>query len=466
MEYYEIPMHTLVELIKAGDIDSASLRNKFLKRISQNNPSLNAFISVNENPGSENISVDSKLAGIPIAVKDNIAVKDMRLTCGSLMLENYISPYDATVISRLKRAGAVILGKTNMDEFAMGSSNEYSYFGNVVNPVDSERVPGGSSGGSASAVAAGLAPAALGSDTGGSVRQPASFCGVVGFKPSYGRLSRWGLVAFASSLDQIGFITKDVQDAIILYEICAGPDEHDNTMINESPPPIDYSFWDGKIPKIAVLSQSFSPAVDEKIKQRLRQVLDYLDAEVVEVTIPELDYAVPVYYIIAPAEASANLARYDGVRYGFRVEEVQDIMDMYFRTRSQGFGKEVKRRIMIGTFVLSAGYQEKYFGKAQKARRLFYNKLMEVFSEYDFVACPTTSTDAFKFGEKLDDPVEMYITDIFTVSANLIGAPAISIPMHRQGELPYGLQLMSAPRKDAELLSFSAITEDKLTQMR
>ncbi len=458
MELHQLPVHILIDLIREGRTSPASVREYFARRIDQLNGDLNAFITVLDFARDD--SGDGKpLAGVPVAVKDNISVAGVRLTCGSRMLENFEAVYDATAVARLKQAGAVIAGKTNLDEFAMGSSNEYSYFGAVKNPADPERVPGGSSGGSAAAVAAGMVPAALGSDTGGSVRQPASFCGIVGFKPSYGRISRWGLVAFASSLDQIGFLTRDVRDAALLYEITAGPDEHDATMIQSPPERVDFNMWNDRTPRVAVLSQSFSDSVAESIRDRIGEIASKLGAEKIE--IPELEYAVPIYYIIAPAEASANLARYDGVRYGFRAEDVADAVDLYFRTRTQGFGPEVKRRIMIGTFVLSAGYQDEYFKRAQKGRRLLANKLGEVFERFDFVISPTTTTAAFRFGERTEDPISMYLSDYFTVIANLIGAPAISIPVHREGELPYGLQIMAAPRHDAELLSFAAAVEEK-----
>ncbi len=462
MELHQLPLHTIVDLVKRGEVSSEFVRKYFAGRIEELNPKYNAFITVADFAG-DNSGDAGKLAGVPIGIKDNISVAGMKLTCGSRMLANFEAVFDATVVARLKDAGAVIAGKTNLDEFAMGSSNEYSYFGPVKNPVDPERVPGGSSGGSAVAVASGMVPAALGSDTGGSVRQPASFCGVVGFKPSYGRLSRWGLVAFASSFDQIGFLTRDVRDAALLYETTAGPDPHDATMIPTAPEPVDFEMWNSRKPRVAVLSQSFSEAVDPAIRERIRRVSELVGAE--EIEIPELEYAVPIYYIIAPAEASANLARYDGVRYGFRAEGVSDLMELYFRTRSEGFGDEVKRRIMIGTFVLSAGFQSQYFGKAQRARRLVAQKFAEVFDRFDFVLSPTTPTPAFKFGEKTADPVAMYLSDYFTVAANLIGAPAISLPVHRDGELPYGLQIMGAPRKDAELLAYAELIEQEVGQI-
>lgn len=462
-----MPLHTIVDLLKRRELLPVDVVRSYVNRIEQLNPVLNAFITLDIETAlllAQTADLSTPLAGAPIAIKDNIVTKNLRTTCGSKILHNFVPPYDATAVLRLKSAGATILGKTNMDEFAMGSSNEYSYFGPVKNPYDHERVPGGSSGGSAAAVASGMAPAALGSDTGGSVRQPASFCGIVGFKPSYGRISRYGLVAFASSLDQIGFLCKDVQDAILLYSICAGPDEKDATMIRRAPEPVNIDMEFPSDMSIAVLSDSFSPAVDECIRNRLSEILRKLPWEYKVIDVFELDYAIATYYIIAPAEVSANLARYDGVRYGFRAEG-EDLRQMYINSRSEGFGPEVKRRIMIGTFVLSAGYQQKYFGKAQRARKLISNKLNDLFTKYKFIISPTTPTQAFKLGEKIDDPIQMYLSDRFTVSANLIGSPAISIPIHNKGELPYGMHIMSAPANDAELLSFAEQIEQVVASL-
>ena len=461
MNIHELTLETLVGLIRKGELSPKEVAQTFYERTYELNPKYNAFITINERLLGEEFKADLPLASVPIAIKDNIVTAGIRTTCGSRMLSDFVPPFDATAVLRLKKAGAKILGKTNMDEFAMGSSTEYSYFGPARNPHDPERVAGGSSGGSAVAVAAGMAPAALGSDTGGSVRQPAAFCGIVGFKPSYGRISRFGLVAFASSFDQIGFLTKSVRDTTLLYEITAGPDPKDASMISEQPPPVELDFWDGRKPKIAVLKQSFDKFVDEDIRKRLKEVLEKLPAEIHEVSIPELSYIVPIYCIIAPAEASANLARYDGVRYGFRAEGVRELQEMYYRTRSEGFGDEVKMRIMVGTFVLSIGYAEKYFVKAQKARRYISNKFRDIFSKFDFIITPTVPNKPFKLGEKLEDPVSMYLQDTFTVIANLIGSPAITIPIHRDGELPYGMQIIAAPGEDSSLLSVAAVFENR-----
>ncbi len=462
MELHQLPMHEIIKLVENNTLSQKCAAQIFIDRLNSQNASLNAFISTNANAIQQAENSCGKLRGVPIAIKDNIAVENMRLTCGSKMLENYVSPFSATAVHRLLDAGATICGKTNLDEFAMGSSNEFSYFGAVKNPHNHNLVPGGSSGGSAAAVAAGMCAAALGSDTGGSVRQPAAFCGTVGFKPSYGRISRYGLVAFASSLDQIGFLTKDVLDAAMLYEICAGVDEFDCTTIDSTPSPVDLSTNVPIKPKIAVLAQSFSPTVDENIRERLRNFIDRFDAEFEIVDFPELEYAVPVYFIIAPAEASANLARYDGVRYGYRSDGANELLDMYLRTRAEGFGEEVRRRIMTGTFVLSAGFRDEYFTKAQKARRLISQNFAALYEHFDFIVSPTTPTAAFAFGEKLADPVSMYMCDYFTVGANLYGGPAISLPAQRAGELPFGIQICAPHTDDDKLLSFAANVEDFL----
>jgi len=398
---------------------------------------------------------EGPLSGSLIAVKDNINVQGMPATCGSHILEGYHSPYDATVINRIRNAGGFIFGKTNLDEFAMGSSNEYSYYGPVRNPVNPEYVPGGSSGGSAAAVRTGVVDMALGSETGGSVRQPAAFCGVVGLKPTYGRVSRYGLVAFASSFDQIAPFGRRVSDVARLLGVIAGRDERDSTSIDTEVPeyltdPVDtVDNW-----KIGIPVQYFAEGLDPEIEDRIRAAADWLQgqgAEVVEVDLPHTEYAIATYYILTTAEASSNLARYDGMRYGYR-EDVPDLEETYRGTRSNGFGPEVKRRIMLGTYVLSAGYYEAYYSKAQKVRRLIKEDYDTVFEDVDVLISPTTPTTAFPLESKTAEPLQMYLSDIYTVSANLTGIPAISIPAGHSSEgLPIGLQIM-APHFEEETI--------------
>jgi aspartyl-tRNA(Asn)/glutamyl-tRNA(Gln) amidotransferase subunit A len=397
------------------------------------------------------------LAGIPIAIKDNICVRGMQTSCGSRILGPYHPPYNATAIDRLLAAGSVIIGKTNCDEFAMGSSNENSAFGPVKNPWDVSRVPGGSSGGSAAAVAAGIVPVALGSDTGGSVRQPAALCGVIGLKPTYGRVSRYGLVAFGSSLDQIGVMARAASDAAAVLQVIAGRDPHDATTADVPVP--DYSAElniDIKGMRLgvsrALLGEGLSADVRAAIEESIEAYRD-LGADIVDIDLPHAKYAIAVYYIIATAEASSNLARYDGVRYGFRAEDAPALKQMYRKTRDEGFGPEVKRRIMLGTYVLSAGYYDAYYLKAQKVRTLLRQDFARAFQKCDAVLTPTTPTPAFLFGEKVDDPLAMYLNDIFTVTANLAGVPGISLPCGLSSEgLPIGLQLMGPYWSEARLL--------------
>jgi len=417
-----------------------------LSVIEEQDTKLNAFIYVNKEAGT----------GIPIGIKDNINIHGLPTTCASRILKNYVATFDATVIKKLRKAGFAFVGKTNLDEFAMGASTEYSAFGPTRNPHDLERVAGGSSGGSAAAVASGEVIISLGSDTGGSIRQPAAFCGVVGFKPTYGLVSRYGLVAFASSLDQIGPIAKTVEDAALLMNIIAGRDEHDATTVNRE---IDFTKFIGrKINglKIAVAKQSFSEGVEDGIKEKTEEFVRFIEQEGNEVDvvdIPELKYVVATYYIIAPAEVSSNLARFDGVKYGLRLSG-KSLQDLYKNTRGSGFGEEVRRRILIGTFTLSAAYYDAYFEKAQKVRRLIANKLNELFETYDFIVTPTSPVTAFKVGS-VSDPMVYYLMDIFTIPANLAGLPAISIPFGKVGHLPIGIQLMGPRFSDAKLLGFA-----------
>jgi aspartyl-tRNA(Asn)/glutamyl-tRNA(Gln) amidotransferase subunit A len=415
----------------------------------------------------------SPVAGIPIAVKDVLTTIGIRTTCGSRILESYIPPYDATAWSRLSGAGAVLVGKTNCDEFAMGSSNENSAFGPVHNPWDLERVPGGSSGGSAAAVAAGQVVWALGTDTGGSVRQPASLCGVVGLKPTYGRISRYGLIAFASSLDTVGTFTRSVRDAASLLQVMAGHDQRDATSLDAPAP--DYTERLGRWPdglRVGVVAEAFGQGVAADVAASVRAAVDRLErlgASVGEAHLPHADYALSAYYLIAPSECSSNLARYDGVRYGLRADgRHADSIAMMFATRGQGFGPEVKRRIMLGTYALSAGYYEAYYGQAQKVRTLVIRDYEAAFERFDILVSPTSPTTAFRIGEKTDDPLAMYLNDIFTIPANLAGVPAISVPCGLDGDgLPIGIQLTAPALDEATLLQVAyALEQDLALELR
>lgn len=413
------------------------------------NETLNAFLEIDRKGALARAAAnnDGVLAGVPVAVKDNICVRGMQASCGSRILGDYHPPYHATVIERLTAAGAIIIGKTNCDEFAMGSSNENSAFGPVKNPWDTTRVPGGSSGGSAAAVAAGIVPVALGSDTGGSVRQPASLCGVIGLKPTYGRNSRYGLVAFASSLDQVGIFARNIEDVARTLGVIAGRDPRDATTADVPVPDYVASLTgDVKGARLGFPRALFGEGLDEEVGDAVRAVVDVyrdLGAEIVDVELPHAKYAIAVYYIIATAEASSNLARFDGVRYGFRAEDAPELRQMYRRTREEGFGAEVKRRIMLGTYVLSAGYYDAYYLKAQKVRTLIENDFLSAFASCDAIITPTAPSTAFALGEKVDDPLAMYLNDIYTVTANLAGVPGISVPCGLSVErLPIGFQLL------------------------
>lgn len=409
-----------------------------------------------------------KLKGIPVAIKDNICVRDELTTCASKILEGFKPPYNATVIEKLLSEGAIILGKTNMDEFAFGSSCENSHYFPTLNPWDFERIPGGSSGGSATAVAADEAIMALGSDTGGSIRQPAALCGIVGMKPTYGRVSRYGLIAFASSLDQIGPLTKDVHDAALLLSVIAGFDERDSTSVKKDVPNyLDFLVDDVKGMKIGIPKEYFIPGMDREVESTIKDAIEMfkgLGAKIIEVSLPHTEYAVPVYYIIATAEASSNLARFDGVQYGYRCSNAENVLDMHERTRGEGFGPEAKRRIILGTYVLSSGYYEAYYLRAQKVRTLIMSDFGEVFnSGCDCILTPTSPTPAFKIGEKKEDPLSMYLSDIFTISANLAGVPAISIPCgFTKDDLPVGMQLIGKPFDEGTLFKV-AYTYEKHT---
>jgi aspartyl-tRNA(Asn)/glutamyl-tRNA(Gln) amidotransferase subunit A len=426
---------------------------KSLAAAEQLNPTLNAFLTIEREYAErratelEKQNLDLPLAGVPVAVKDNVCTCFTQTSCGSRILGRYRPPYNATAIERLEAAGAIIIGKTNMDEFAMGSSNENSAFGAVKNPFDTSRVPGGSSGGSAAAVAARIVRAALGSETGGSVRQPAAFCGIVGLKPTYGRISRYGLVAFGSSLDQIGIFGQSGKDIADVLRVIAGRDRRDATSADVAVP--DYrSELNGEIDKIkiGVPRSLFGAGLNEEVRQAVETAIDNfrsLGARIVDIELPHAQYGIAVYYILATAEASSNLARYDGVRYGFRAENAPELRQMYRKTREEGFGAEIKRRIMLGTYVLSSGYYDAYYAKAQKVRTLLKKDFADAFQKCDAILTPTSPTTAFKIGEKTDDPLAMYLSDIYTCTANLAGVPGISLPCGADGAgLPIGLQLI------------------------
>ncbi len=458
------------DAVRAGKTSAVEVAKAVLARIESADPTLKAFITVDPvlvlrragevDRRMEGGSRDLALAGVPVAIKDNICTANLRTTCGSKILSNYIPPYNATAVERLEKAGAVVVGKANCDEFAMGSSTENSAFQVSRNPYDLERVPGGSSGGSAVAVAAGMATLALGSETGGSVRQPASFCSVVGLKPTYGRISRYGLIAFASSLDNIGPIANDPRDMAVLLSVIAGRDEHDATSA-----PVEVPDFPSEIlrpvrgMRLGVPKEYFGPGLDSAVKEIMEQSLSRLSSlgcEIEEVSLPHTDYAIADYYIIAPAEASSNLARFDGVRYGYRHPEVKELADMYKLSRSAGFGEEVKRRIMIGTYALSSGYYDAYYGRAMKVRTLIKQDYEKAFSRVDALLTPVSPTPAFKIGEKTDDPLAMYLSDIYTVTANLAGIPAISVPcgFTPQG-LPVGLQILANQFQESTILQLA-----------
>ena len=458
------------DAIAGGRLTARAACEQALDRIAAHDPQLHAFQHVDaERARARADALDrdgtasGPLHGVPIALKDNIAVRGMRTTAGSRILENYISPFDATVVARLETAGAVIIGKTVLDEFAMGSSTENSAFGPAHNPWATDRIPGGSSGGSAVAVAAGMTPIALGSDTGGSVRQPAALCGVVGMKPTYGRVSRYGLIAFASSLDQIGPLARTVRDAALLLEVISGRDSHDSTSANQPVPPlVDALSGDIRGLRIGVPRHLLDTGVDADVLAAFENslsALQRLGAVISTVELPHSRYAIPVYYLVATAEASSNLARYDGVRYGVRADAAE-LGEMYERTRSAGFGAEVKRRIVLGTYVLSAGYYDAYYLKAQQVRTLIRRDFERAFETVDAVAVPTSPTPAFKLGERADDPLQMYLADVFTVSAPLAGLPAISVPCGFTPEgLPVGLQFTGRAWDEATLLRVADVVE-------
>jgi len=460
---------TIAELsvaLRERQVSSVELTQHFLGRIKQHDGKLNSYITVTEEQAlAQAKAADALLAkgqggpltGVPIAQKDIFCTDGVRTSCGSRMLDNFIAPYDATAVEKLRAAGTVMLGKTNMDEFAMGSSNETSYYGPVRNPWDTEAVPGGSSGGSAAAVAARLAPAATGTDTGGSIRQPAALCGITGIKPTYGRVSRYGMIAFASSLDQGGPMTQTAEDAALMLQAMAGFDPRDSTSIDQPVPDYRAALKETLAGlRIGLPKEYFGKGLDGEVARVVEAALDEfkkMGAKTVEVSLPNSGLAVPCYYVLAPAECSSNLSRYDGVRFGYRCESPKDLLDLYKRSRGEGFGAEVKRRIMIGTYALSAGYYDAYYLKAQKVRHLIKDDFVAAFEKVDVIAGPTSPTVAFNLGEKTDDPVTMYLSDIYTIAVNLAGLPGMSIPAGFVGQRPVGLQLIGNFFAEAKLLN-------------
>jgi len=473
MELNRLTVHELQEMIKGGEISSVDIVKSVFRRIDAVENRVHSYITLLRGSALEEAEKADQeikrgnikaLTGIPVALKDLICTRGVRTTCGSRILGNYVPPYDSTVVKKLREAGAVFVGKTNMDEFAMGSSTETSSFNITRNPWDLERIPGGSSGGSAAAVAADECIASLGSDTGGSIRQPAAMCGVVGLKPTYGRVSRFGLVAFASSLDQIGPFSKDVEDCAILMNVIAGHDPMDSTSVPvEAPDYRKYLSGDLNGRRIGIPKEYFIEGIDPEVSDTIEKAiktLEGLGAKCKEVSLPYTNYCVAVYYIIAPAEAGSNLARYDGVRYGLRSTNGDDLLEMYKHSRSEGFGAEVKRRIMIGTYALSSGYYDAYYKKASQVRTLIKEDFEDAFKKCDVILTPTSPTPAFKIGEKMDDPLQMYLSDIFTLSANLAGIPGMSVPCgYTKGGLPIGLQLLAGHFEEGKLIQTASAYE-------
>ena len=477
MNITDLTVHELQEKLQNKEITIKEITESYCDRINEKEPEVGAFVTTyldeaKKKAGDIQEKIDNgedlgDFAGIPIGIKDNLCMKGTKTTCSSRMLENFFSPYDATVIEKLKNENIVSLGKLNMDEFAMGSSTESSYFKKTRNPWDLNKVPGGSSGGSAAAVAANMVPWALGSDTGGSIRQPASLCGVVGLKPTYGLVSRFGLVAFASSLDQIGPITKDVRDSAMLLNLIAGHDEKDTTSENREK--VDYTKAlknDVKGLKIGVPKEFFGEGINEEVKVNLKNAIETykeLGAEIEEFSLDVAKYALATYYIIACAEASSNLGRFDGIRYGYRTKEYSNLKEIYKKSRSEGFGPEVKRRIILGTYVLSSGYYDAYYKKAQQVRTLVSNEFSKAFEKYDVILTPTSPVTAFKIGEKSNNPLEMYLADICTVSINIAGVPAISIPCGVDSEnMPVGMQLIGNKFQEEKILNAAYTFEQKV----
>ena len=473
MDFLSKNLYEIKELLDSGKISSLELTQKCLEQIKKTQ-NLNALISVCEDLAlktAKRVDEDRKngkklgaLAGIPIVIKDNINLKGTTTTCASKFLNNFVSPYTATCAQKLLDADAVIVGKANMDEFAMGSSNENSAFGVVHNPVNTNYVPGGSSGGSTASVAAFQCFGALGTDTGGSIREPASFCGVVGLKPTYGRVSRYGVVAFASSLDQVGPLTRSVKDSAIMLEVISGHDNNDMTSSLNEVPNFSKIKSDVKGLKIGIAKEFFNDKLNSEVRSKLDDAIAFyksMGAEVVDISLPNIDKALAVYYILSSAEAASNLARFDGVKYGVRAEKFSDITDLYFKSRSQGFGSEVKRRIMLGNYVLSSGYFDAFYRKAKKAQKVLKQEFSNAFSKCDVIISPTAGSTAFKIGEKSSDPLAMYLTDIFTVPINIVGVPAMSIPCGKdKNGLPIGMQLIAKEWNEEMLFRFGMCFEE------
>lgn len=477
MNITELTVHELQEKLKNKELSITEITKAYTNRIKEKENEVQAFVTTLTDEAEkqaeeiqnkiEKREITGEFAGIPIGIKDNMCTKGVKTTCSSKMLENFIAPYDATVVEKLNHENMINLGKLNMDEFAMGGSTEYSYFKKTKNPWNLNKVPGGSSGGSAAAVAAGMVPWALGSDTGGSIRQPASFCGVVGLKPTYGLVSRYGLVAFASSLDQIGPITKDVQDSAMLLNLIAGHDEKDTTSSNKEK--IDYTAClknDVKGLKIGVPKEFFAEGINSEVKESLEKAINTykeLGAEIEEFSLDVANYSLATYYIIACAEASSNLGRFDGIRYGYRAKDCKNLKEIFKKSRSEGFGAEVKRRIILGTYVLSSGYYDAYYKKAQQVRTLVMKQFNEAFEKYDVILTPTSPTVAFDIGSKTSNPLEMYLSDICTVSVNIAGLPGISIPcgVDSQG-MPIGMQLIGNKFCEKTILNAAYTFEQKI----
>jgi aspartyl-tRNA(Asn)/glutamyl-tRNA(Gln) amidotransferase subunit A len=473
MELNQLTIHELQEKLKNGRTSAVEITESVFSRISAVEERVHSYIRLMKDEAMASARKSDRdlkegkfkpLTGIPIALKDIVCTKGITTTCGSHILHNFIPPYNATVVEKLRDAGAVFVGKANMDEFAMGSSTETSYFGPTRNPWDLTRIPGGSSGGSAAAVAADECIASIGSDTGGSIRQPAALCGVVGLKPTYGRVSRFGLIAFASSLDQIGPFTKDVEDCAIMMNVLAGYDSRESTSVPADVP--DYRQYAGKDIdgwKVGIPKEYFIEGIDPEVSAAIKKAIAVIErsgGKCVDISLPHTEYCLAVYYIIAPAEASSNLARYDGVKYGLRASDPKDLLDMYKKTRMQGFGAEVKRRIMIGTYALSSGYYDAYYKKASQVRALIKQDFAEAFKKCDVILTPTTPTPAFKIGEKTDNPLQMYLSDIFTISTNLAGIPGISVPCgFTSAGLPVGMQFLAGHFEEGKLIQIASVYE-------
>jgi len=464
--YHTKTLSELSAMLEAGDVTSVQLTEHFLQRIKDYDGEINSFVTVTEEQALNAAAAADEqrkagkagpLTGIPFAHKDIFCTKDVKTTCGSKMLDNFISPYDATVVEKMQQAGIVMLGKTNMDEFAMGSSNETSFYGAVKNPWDTNAVPGGSSGGSAASVAARLTPGSTGTDTGGSIRQPASFCGITGLKPTYGRVSRYGMIAFASSLDQAGPMAQSAEDCALLLNAMSGFDPRDSTSLEKEVP--DYTADLNKPLKglrIGLPKEYFGEGLSDEINTVVQKAIDEykaLGAEIIDISLPNTHLAVPVYYVVAPAECSSNLSRFDGVRFGYRCEDPKDLEDLYKRSRGEGFGEEVKRRIMVGAYALSAGYYDAYYIKAQQLRRMISDDFTQAFEKVDVIMGPAAPETAFNIGEKADDPISMYLSDIYTIAVNLAGLPGMSVPAGFSNNMPVGLQIIANHFDESRLLN-------------